>query len=307
VSATVKELFCPRCVRVTFHDRRGNGFACLERNCGWITRATDLGSSLTHTSGEVASSRGESSRGESSRGESSRGESGRGVSYSSKPANAYTTSAYTERLRGDDLAAVDRDPEFARFVLARAGLQLGEEEVQNLVIGDLTVSVRVWVDDHGMYVVRPVGDGVTAVFPETKVRALKLGQLYASLVAGQVICPSGPALARWKRRALTEEGGVQPPEVHLRRLPTDAPEHAVRIWEPIGLLLAVRLMTEPDDRLVPLNWTFVARWSGCDENTARRGLGWLERKRYIAKAATVDVRKPRPLTLWWIAEERGDD
>jgi hypothetical protein len=204
-------------------------------------------------------------------------------------------------LKGDALAALDCDPAFARFVMERAGLAFRQDDEQALILGGCSFPVRLWLDRRKVYVLRPAGGA--ASFPDTTRRALKLGQFYASVIAGRMIFPTGPALARWKRRALLDWGAVPWPQIVLSPLPADSPSVVVTVWPGIGELLAVRRLTEPEDRLVPLSWAFLAGWCGCDESDIRRALHWLEHNRLIRRAAHIASDYRNPTILWQIAEE----
>jgi hypothetical protein len=88
----------------------------------------------------------------------------------------------------------------------------------------------------------------------------------------------------------------------LRPLSDDAPDHVECVWPLIGLLVAVRRL-DPEDVGVPLARSFGPFWCGCDEQTWRRALAWLQRHRYVGLAGQVDVGKRKPMNLWWIAEQ----
>jgi hypothetical protein len=246
-----------------------------------------------------------SSNGKSSRsgiGVSSKGASGEGETPSLLPPTASTPNAYAEMLHGGNLTALDGDRDLARLVFDKAGLTFIQDEPQAIKLGETKMRVRLWVDDHDLYVVRPVTGEKVPVFPGTEIQALKLGQFYASIVAGKVIHPIEAELARWKRRALIECGFVAAPAVHLRPLPEDAPRYAVTVWDGIGLLVAVRRLTEPDETELPLTRSFLPGWCGCEEKAMKGGIAWLDRHRYIWRAGSVGVGKYKPMTLWAVAE-----
>jgi hypothetical protein len=206
-------------------------------------------------------------------------------------------------LQGEELEALDGDREFARFVVEKANLRFRQDEPQTLVLGETSIVVRLWVDESNHYVIRPVAPAVDQAFPGTGTRALKLGQLYASIVAGRLYRPTGPSLARWKRRALAEMGVVPLPTVRLVALPDDAPSYVHDAWEGIGLLVAVRRLVDPEERVLPLCRSFMPLWCGCDGPTWRRSIYWLERNEYVGRAGHEDVGEGKPMTLWWIAED----
>ena len=281
------EQLCVPCFMERLHEERAGMLVC--RTCGTVT--------------EVINSNGNA--GKIGVGVSGRGGSGEGVKQPSLPTSAYATSAYAEMLHGDDLAALDGDHKFARFLCEKAGLEFLEDEPQEIVIGETAIVVRIWVDDHQAYVIRPVSEDKVPTFPGTSIRALKLGQFYASVCAGRLIRPTGAALARWKRRGLLEWGVIGAPPVCIRPLPDDAPLYIAPVWEGIRLLLAVRRLTEPDGMVVPLARDFVRDWCGRDGKEVRRALGWLDRHGWIWRVCRTDVGKPKPMTLWAVAEELG--
>jgi hypothetical protein len=285
----VAEHPCAVCFKETLHEERDSALFC--KTCGTVSEFINS----SEKSKEIGI-------GVSSEGASGRGESGEGEIPPSVPPSASTPNAYAEMLHGESLVALDGDPSLGRFIFEKAGLTFLQDEPQPITFGETTVLVRLWVDDHDLYVVRPVSEVKVPTFPGTAIRALKLGQFYASICAGRIIGPTGPELARWKRRALTEWGVVAPPSVVLRPLPEDAPRYVAPVWNRICLLMAVRRLIEPDERLLPLTRSFVPAWCGCDEQQARRALGWLDRNGFIWRAETMDVGKPKPMTLWAIAE-----
>lgn len=304
------ERYCPTCLRDTFHRPWGDGWRC--EGCGSIVTSFEPN---TESPSSPAVRDG-------------RGESGIGDSQPSRPTTAYATTALaasafaggssTEELQGERLAAFDRNADFARCVCEKAGIELVEGKQQTLVLGESSLSVRVWWDDEERYVVRPYR---AECFPGSEVEALLLGQLYASVCAETLLHPDGPELARWKRRALWEAGIVSLPPVALKPLPVGAPLYVREVWAAIGLLVAVRRLIDPDERSLPLTRAFVARWAGCasfarshsivstgDEDdpavkVARRALGWLDRHSYIRRVGAIDVGKGRPMTMWAVEEE----
>jgi hypothetical protein len=54
--------------------------------------------------------------------------------------------------------------------------------------------------------------------------------------------------------------------------------------------------------LVPLARPFVRDWCGREGSEVRRALGWLDRHGWIWRAARHEIGKPKPMTLWGIAE-----
>jgi hypothetical protein len=242
--------------------------------------------------------------GGSGRGASGEGGSGEGVTYPSVPSFASPANAYARWLCGDDLAALDSDPDLARFVCHKAGIPFKQDGPQRIRVGESEVTVRLWLDDLDRYVFRAVGQQPKPVFPGTRIQALKLGQFYATVCAGRVIRPTGPSLARWTRRALIESGAVTPPPVWLKPPPDDAPSYIPIFWAMVGLLLSVRLLTEPDERTVPLCRSFMPDWAGYEPLPTRRSLGWLDRHAFIWRSGDVVIEgKAKPMTLWGVAEE----
>jgi hypothetical protein len=55
--------------------------------------------------------------------------------------------------------ALDSDPEFVRFVCAEAGIEFRHDEPQTIVLGDMAITICLWVDDHRRNVIRPVVEG----------------------------------------------------------------------------------------------------------------------------------------------------
>jgi hypothetical protein len=175
---------------------------------------------------------------------------------------------------------------------------------QTVVLGGMEITIRLWVENHDRYVIRPVVEGERhPTFPGSKRRSLSLGQFYASGISGRLYCPSGPSLARWKRRALAEWGAVELPPVALKPLADDAPVYVDRVWAAVGLLARVRRAMDPDERFLPLTRSFMPHWCGCDVNTFRRAVIWLERNGFVGRAGREDVGQAKPMTLWWIAEK----
>jgi hypothetical protein len=280
------ERYCETCLTEPMHERRGGTFICTQ--CGTVT------ASLVEPTNGI---------GVSDRGASSEGVSDRGDTHPSVTTLAYTATAYAEKLCADELAALDGDPDFARFLSTKAGIRFTQDDPQPVALGEQTLTVRWWIDDHDRYVIRAVGEGRSPVFPGTNIQALKAGQFYATLCAGRIIRPTGPSLARWKRRALAEADLIALPSVVLKPLPGDAPPYLARVWLTIGLLVQVRRLVDPDETRLPLEWTFLADWCGCDEIDVRRGRAWLDRHGFIWRAGLVAVGKPKPMVLWGIAEE----
>jgi hypothetical protein len=288
------EILCGACYRETIHQPRATGLlVCI--TCGTVTTVGDRLSMNGTDEGRCGG-------GDSGVGDSGEGVSCEGDSETSLTSNAFAADAYANRLHGHGLAALDCDQTFARFVVEKAGMRFLQDEAQAVALGSTSIRGRLWVDHQGHYVLRTVGN---ECFPGSRRRALKLGQLYASVCAGQLVFPTGPMLARWKRQAMVETGAVIAPVVTLEALPADAPPYVPPIWDGIARLIAVRRLTDPDEKTVPLCRSCIADWCGCGELTARRALGWLERNRFIWRAAHVDVRRPKPMTLWGVAESGG--
>ena len=59
-----------------------------------------------------------------------------------------------EGLSGDALAAWDGRDEFAAWVCGLAGVLFEEDEQQQLTAADLTLTVSVWREERGLWVVR---------------------------------------------------------------------------------------------------------------------------------------------------------
>ena len=97
-------------------------------------------------------------------------------------------------LHGRNLTALDGDRDLARFVFDKAGLTFIQDEPQAIKLGETKMRVRLWVDDHDLYVVRPVTGEKVPVFPGTEIQALKLGQFYASTSQARSSIQSRPSL-----------------------------------------------------------------------------------------------------------------
>ena len=92
------EQSCTPCLGERLHDERVGSLVC--RTCGTVTEfGNDDGNAEKNGVGV----------------------SGKGVRQPSLLTSAYAATAYAEKVRGDDLAALDADPEFARFVVERGG------------------------------------------------------------------------------------------------------------------------------------------------------------------------------------------
>jgi hypothetical protein len=290
IASAVVETLCASCLQETFHLNRRSGFVCGE--CGSVTRLIGirLGHLTTRTGG----------------GGSSEGGSGRGDSPS-ETTTAYAVPAYAEMLSGEALKALDADPQFARFVCKTAGIEFKQDLPQTIVLGGTEVTIRLWVENNGRYVVRPVIEGErNPTFPGTKTRSLSLGQFYASVLSGRFYRPTGPSLARWKRRALAEWDVIELPPVVLKPLPSDAPTYVELVWAAIELLARVRRLMDSDERVLPLTRSFMPHWCSCDDKTFRRALIWLERNKYVSRAGHEAVKKAKPMTLWRVAEENQE-
>jgi hypothetical protein len=288
VSASARvERFCRVCLAEKFHRESSDGPRCA--TCGTIPNAWETENATTRP--PVVLKVG--------------GGSGRGGSRpsllttaSATPASATPASADLAEARS--LEDYDRDPVVARFVCEKAGIEIGESELQMLLLGDSSIPARVWLDDRDRYVIRPHG---ASVFPGSAVGSLALAQVYASVCARRLIQPKGPSLARWKRRALVECGILPLRGVSLQALPSGAPAHVCAIWDAIALLVAVRRIEDPDESSLPLTRGFVADWSGCAQTAVRSALGWLDSRGYIRRVGEEKSGKPRPTTMWAVAEE----
>jgi hypothetical protein len=125
---TSVEVFCEVCFRETFHRPQAHDAAiCL--TCGTVRSLNGTRSFINEASKAKSGKRGNGEGG------SSEGGSGRGE-QPSEPTTAYATTAYAEMLHGEDLAALDSDREFARFVCEKAALTFRQDEPQEIVLGD---------------------------------------------------------------------------------------------------------------------------------------------------------------------------
>jgi len=193
----------------------------------------------------------------------------------------------------------DALPEYAAFVLALAGLSIEPGAQEHTWIGGEEVWARVWIDKRGIYVVRLA----------TKVRgrcSLCLTEIYAMQRAGSWLRLQRPEQARWQRAALVEAGIVEPPPVHLRALPADAPKVVASLWPYIAELVAIRRIREPEEDALPLSAPFLVRWcrKTLTETEITLAKRWLERHTYIWRSGLIPSasRARRDTVLWTVAE-----
>jgi hypothetical protein len=210
-------------------------------------------------------------------------------------------------LRGEDLAAFDREPEFASFVLNAAGLALELNRSQTWNLGELKISVEPWLDRRGFYLL-----AVEKGWPSNVRRkdghgpeSIAMAEVFATCWSGEPLLPSGPESARWKLRALLEAGLVDRPAVSIAELRDDAPQVAILAWEGIRELVAVRSLTQPAGEPVPLSSLFLARWCPLEESAVRRGKRWLERFGFIVRAGEAEFGCPKRCILWNVACGNG--
>jgi hypothetical protein len=167
-----------------------------------------------------------------------------------------------ETLSGEALAAWDGDAGFAERVCVLAGLRFEEGARQQLVIGDASLSVSLWLDTRDRFVFR-VWDGWPEIPYARTPKSLKLAQLYAILVTRDLRVPRGPVLARWKRRALVETGTIPPPApASLAELPANATPSAHATWGLVAELISIRRLTEPAGTSLPLSAPWLSGFSG---------------------------------------------
>jgi hypothetical protein len=169
------------------------------------------------------------------------------------------------------------------------------------------LKVKIWLDDGRRYVTHLISGwpaGLTRKRTGKPPTDLALAEVYAIAVTGEIHLPRGPELARWKRRALAGAGILQPAPVRLKALPPGAPDSAESTWKAIEHLLAIRWLTDPQEDPVVLSAPFLARWTGVDEQTLRRGKYWLSKQGFITKAGTVpSAGGGRPTQLWTVSLE----
>lgn len=200
-----------------------------------------------------------------------------------------------EVLRGKELAALDADDALARFIFARAGLELldeGEPQVWKLSDG-LELEALTERADDGRWRVLVAGHDAPA----------PLAVVYAAAVSGEFRWLSAGTFPRWKRRALVEAGLVALPNVTLANLPTDVSESTRLLWDAIQLLVRVRVLGgERAADALPLSRPFLRHWTPASERGTRTGMETLERLGLIWRVGSYTKSSGRrPLTLWGIA------
>jgi len=217
-----------------------------------------------------------------------------------------TTPAW--QIESDDLRSFDRMPEFASFVLARAGLAFEIDVHQTLQDGKDLLALSLWLDRRGMYVVRvedgwkgttkPKGRGTSRRPP----RSLALAELEAITHSRLLYIPGKPELARWKRALLVIGGYAQPTTVTLAPLPETAPSAASTVYDAVRRLAEIR---QPGESF-PLAASFVSRWGQMSECDARSGREWLRRNRFITLVGPADFGKPKPANLWTLSTQHSE-
>jgi hypothetical protein len=221
----------------------------------------------------------------------------------SKTTNTFATdSALTAlpdaaSLRGAELARHDADERLARHVSKQAKLRFELDARQDWRVGDTAVAVQWWLDANGYYVLLVLEGWQAPPAP----KALKLAEVFAVGVTGEMRKLNGPEMGRYKLRALIESQIIAKPNpVPLMPLVNPTPQ-AQATWDAISELLALRRLTEAPGEPLALSAPWLSKWSGVPEPVLRSGKLWLEKNGYIKRAGTGPGR-PRPLLYWRIAE-----
>jgi hypothetical protein len=198
--------------------------------------------------------------------------------------------------RNEQLVAYDRLPEFASWVMGKAGLTatLGEKQVWR--VGDAAIVVELWRSDSLEYVLLVRREWPVASEP----KSLCLAEAFAVATTQRVRRMRAPELSRWKWRALLEAGLVERPDVRLAALPEDASAAATATWRAIDLLLVARVLSgDAPTAPMPLVAPFLAGWGQLPEQTVRAGKLELEKRGFIRHVEDVSSNFPdRPTKLW---------
>lgn len=202
-----------------------------------------------------------------------------------------------EVLSGKELALLDTDERFARFVFTRAGLELREGLSQAWTLPQEVLEVAAQRGADGRWRALVAGHDVPA----------PLAVVYAAAVSGHFHWLGSGVFPRWKRRALLEGGFVGVPLVSLANLPDGVSESTLVVWGAIELLVRVRVLGgEAAKDALPLSRPFLSHWTPASERTTRTGMETLERLEFISRAGShTKSGGRRPLTLWQarLAEE----
>ena len=140
-------------------------------------------------------------------------------------------------------------------------------------------------------------------------RTYTLTQVYAFRAAGCEWKMEPSEHARQKLRMLIDLGLVEPPEIELPPLPTDADPALMWGYGRLRLLLQARALGEDVSEPFPLTQRFFARWCVSGEAVARRVIRDLRRSGVIIKVGefpsafgTPDGAVPsRPSGPWRVA------
>jgi hypothetical protein len=212
-------------------------------------------------------------------------------------ASDLTPLPHDPRLRGDDLARHDADERLVSHVSHQAKLLFELDLRQEWRVGDAEVAVQWWLDDNGYYVLLVLADWPTTPAP----KALKIAEVFAVTVTGELRKLNRPTMGRYKLRALIDAGIIPKPKpVPLIPLVNPTPQ-AQATWGAIGKLLAVRRLTEAPGEPIALSTPWLSNWSGVSEPVLRSGKRWLEKHGYIEHVGDGPGR-PRPLKYWRVAD-----
>jgi hypothetical protein len=200
-----------------------------------------------------------------------------------------------------DLLAFDRDEEFVRAVAKRVGIPHLGATFRCVLPGheERHPSANLWCDERGIWIYRDHHrrDGRSA---------FALVEVYAARMAGRVVQPHPPSLARWKVRLLADLGAVRLDPVELPRLPASSTLSAQRLRNGFALLLAVRWWREPGTP-APYTASFAGPWCGMPDGTVNWAKGDLIREGIIVKVGeTNDGSRTTSLYLPGKGRQRGD-
>jgi hypothetical protein len=220
-------------------------------------------------------------------------------SYAFFPTSAKTGAdiSYAESLRGDELAYCDRLEDLARSLVRRLGIDF--ETTSIWAIGGRELSVKLWRDLRGLYVLR-VFEG----WPGRE--GLALAEAYAIATTGVLRSPRAAEMARWKLRMLVEFGFLNAARVELAPLPPNASPSEITTWRIVHELLSVRRLTEPPGEPFTFSAPWVASAYGVELNVLRAGKLGLAKRGHLRKVGSVPSRGGGRPTDLWQAKECGN-
>jgi hypothetical protein len=195
------------------------------------------------------------------------------------------------------LAAVDADPAFALYAARWLGMpqerQLGEP-FQCILPGH-------W-DEHPSASFGCTDDGFIYYHdfhaPAGTPPLLTLAEVYYAQVTGKIAKLTKPLHAVWKLRLLHDIGVLEPAEVALPPLVSNALPVVPVVYEGLRLLVGLRWRVYTDREPVTYTYTFVTEWCGVSESSARRAVRTLVATDIIRKVDSVSSRgRTAPLYL----------